>query len=321
MILVTGATGFIGRHLVERLCGEGHPVRCLVRRPPSPALPREAEIAQADLADGSGLEQALAGVEVVIHLAGVIKALSADGYYAGNREATANLASALAGRNIRLVHVSSLSAAGPSADGVPITEETEPHPVSIYGRSKLEGERMARQLQPDAVIVRPPVVYGPRDTGVFRILKSVSQGWALHIGARERRFSAVYVEDLVDGLLAAAFPSNRVGGRTYFMAHPEALSWSSLAEIAGRIMGLRPRVLRVPVLAAGAVGYVADFWSRLTRKPSIISRDKIAEARCANWTCDSGRAARELGWHARTPHQAGLAATLAWYKEAGWLKY
>jgi len=321
MILVTGATGFIGRHLVDRLCREGRPVRCLVRRASSAGLPAAAEVLEADLADGRGLEQALAGVDTVIHLAGVTKALSQEGYYAGNRQATATLAAALAGRSVRLVHVSSLAAAGPSLDGVPLDEGVEPHPVSIYGRSKLEGERMVQQLQPDAVIVRPPVVYGPRDTGVFRILKPVSRGWALQIGGGDHWLSVIYVDDLVDGLLAAAFPPAPVSGRTFFMAHPQPLSWNALAETAGRIMGLRPRLVRVPALAAEAVGYAADIWASLRRKPGIISRDKIAEARCANWTCDAGRAARELSWQARTSHQAGLAVTLAWYKEAGWLRY
>ena len=105
---------------------------------------------------------------------------------------------------MRLVHVSSLAAAGPSPDGTPLDEDALPHPVSHYGRSKLEGERVVREIKPDTVIVRPPVVYGPGDTGVFRILKSISRGWILQIGGGRRWFSAVYVDDLVDGLIRAA---------------------------------------------------------------------------------------------------------------------
>jgi nucleoside-diphosphate-sugar epimerase len=94
-----------------------------------------------------------------------------------------------------------------------------------------------------------------------------------------------------------------------------------LGAIAARIMSRKPRVLRVPVALANAVGYGAELWSRATRKPGIISREKIVEARCPSWTCDTRRAASELGFQAATPLEAGLAATLAWYKEAGWLQY
>jgi nucleoside-diphosphate-sugar epimerase len=86
-------------------------------------------------------------------------------------------------------------------------------------------------------------------------------------------------------------------------------------------MGRDPRVLRVPVAVAHAVGYSAEVWSRITRKPGIVSREKVAEAQCMSWTCDSGRAAAELGFQAATSLEDGLAETLAWYKEAGWLKY
>jgi nucleoside-diphosphate-sugar epimerase len=316
MFLVTGATGFIGSHLVEQLCASGLPVRALVRR-----VDRDwpCPTARCDLVTGRGLEDALNGVDTVIHLAGATKALAPEDFRLANVRAAANLARAVGKLPVRLVHVSSLAAVGPSPDGTPIDEDTLPHPVSHYGRSKLEGERVVREIKPDAVIVRPPVVYGPADTGVFRILKSISQGWTLQIGGGERRFSAVYVDDLVDGLIRAA--ANAPAGRTYFMAHPQPNSWTSLASAAARIMGVKARLVRVPLPAAYAVGFCAEIWSHVTRRPGIVSRDKIAEAQCAYWVCDSRRAAAELGWEAATSLAAGLARTLAWYKEAGWIRY
>ena len=319
MFLVTGATGFIGSHLVEKLCASGTPVRALVRR-----TDREwpCPTAVCDLATGSGLEEALLDVDTVIHLAGTTKALSPRDYYRGNVRAAANLARALAGRPVRLVHVSSLAAVGPGMGqaGVPVDEQTDPHPVSQYGLSKLEGERAVRALKPDAIIVRPPVVYGPRDTDVFHILKSLARGWSVQIGSGESRFSAVYVRDLVDGLIRAAAPDAPAGG-AYFMAHPEPNSWTGFASAAAGIMRIQPRSLRVPVPAAYAVAYCAEIWAQATRRPGIISRDKIAEAQYRSWICDSTRAAAELGWQAVTSLDAGLAETLAWYKEAGWIRY
>jgi nucleoside-diphosphate-sugar epimerase len=277
-------------------------------------------IVKGDLATGAGLDEALEDVDTVIHLAGAIKALQPDDYYAGNVRTTENLARRAAGRGIRFVHVSSLAAAGPAFGNAPVTEDDVPHPVSHYGKSKLEAEQVVRALLPDAVIVRPPVVYGPRDVDVFQMLQSVARGLCLQIAGGDRWFSAIYVDDLVAGILMAA-RAPQAAGRTYFLSHPKPHTWGDLAAIAGRVMNRKPLCLRVPVPAAFAVGWCAEMWARATGKPGIVSRDKIAEARCARWTCDAGRAARELGFDARTPLEDGLARALAWYKEAGWIKY
>jgi nucleoside-diphosphate-sugar epimerase len=319
MILVTGGTGFIGSHLLDKLSALGEPARCLLRRQARPRrLPAGIEAFYGDLTSGEGVEEAVRGADTVIHLAGVTKALAARDYYAGNVRATETLARALAGRGIRLIHVSSLAAIGPSRDGTPVDEDAQPRPLTHYGKSKLEAERTVRALAPDAIIVRPPVVYGPRDTDVFQLLRSISKGWMLEIAGGERWFSAIYVGDLVEGLLAA---SRGVPGRAYFLAHPQPVSWSELGAIAAGIMARRPRVLRVPPVVAYAVGCCAEVWSRITRQPGIISREKVAEALCRWWTCDTRRAAAELGFEARTGLAAGLAGTLAWYQEAAWLKY
>jgi nucleoside-diphosphate-sugar epimerase len=217
MILVTGGTGFIGSHLLERLSASGVPARCLLRPTKKPrSLPPGVEPAFGDLTTGQGLEDALPGVVTVIHLAGVTKALTTAEFYSVNVRATEILARALAGRSVRLVHVSSLAAIGPSNDGTPVTEDEPPHPLTHYGKSKLEAERVVRNLAPEAVIVRPPVVYGPRDTDVFQLLKSISQGLVLEISGGDRWFSSIYVDDLVDGLLAAA-QCPRAAGRAEYL--------------------------------------------------------------------------------------------------------
>jgi dihydroflavonol-4-reductase len=332
MILVTGGTGFIGSHLVERLLARGERVRALVRKPallnrgPLNKASAPLGVVRGDLVTGAGLAQSLNGVDTVIHLAGVTKALSAADYHAGNVTATENLARAIAEqkRPIRMVHVSSLAAIGPGADATPVAEDAAPRPITPYGKSKLEGERVVRALLPEAVIVRPPVVYGPRDTDVFQLLKSIRQGIVVQISGGDaggdRWFSAIYAMDLADGMIAAAGASG-AAGRTYYLAHSVAVSWNQLGAIAARIMGCSPRVVRVPVAAALGVGYCAELWSRLTRKPGIVSRDKVTEAECTYWICDTRRAKAEIGFAAPTNLEQGLASTLAWYREAGWLKW
>ena len=319
MILVTGGAGFIGSHLLDRLSAAGEPARALFRRS-SAQLPAGVEAVRGDLAEPAGLDDALRGVTTIFHIAGVTKALQPEDYYRGNMRATENLARAAAGRGIRFIHVSSLAACGPCVGEKAVDEMRELAPISHYGKSKLEAERVVRALIPDAVIVRPPIVYGPRDTGVYAIWKAVSQGVMLQIAGGERWFSMIYVDDLVDGLLAAARTPQACGG-VYFLSHPKLLNWNLLGEEAARLMQRRLRVVRVPVPAAYTVGWCAEIWSYVTRKPGMISREKVTEAICPRWVCDTSRAAEELGFHARTALAEGLPTTLAWYKEAGWLKY
>jgi len=321
MVLVTGGTGFIGTHLVRRLLGAGQAVRCLVRsQTRARSLPAGVEAVYGDLTTGSGLPQALRGADALIHLAGVTKAVAAADYYAGNTRATRNLAAATAGLGLRLVHVSSLAAIGPSLDGYPVTEDSEPHPLTHYGKSKLEAELAIRELSPQAVILRPPVVYGPNDRDVFQLLKSISRGIVLEIAGGERWFSVIYVKDLVEGILAT-LGTRGVEGRAYFLSHAKPVSWRQFGAIAARIMNKSPMVLRVPPTVAQVAGWGAEICSRIAGKPGIVSREKVAEALCRSWTCDIRRAAVELGFEASTSLEDGLAQTLPWYKEAGWLKY
>jgi nucleoside-diphosphate-sugar epimerase len=338
VILVTGGTGFIGSHLLDRLADAGEPVRALVRpqtaraqsaqpqtaRPQTlrgkTALPHGVEAVSGDLATGEGLTDAARGADTIIHIAGVLKALTPEDYYRGNTRATENLARVAAECGTRFVHVSSLAVCGPSPADGSVNEDSETRPMTHYGKSKLEAERILRSLLPQAVIVRPPVVYGPRDTGVFPFLKSIARGVELQIAGGERWFSAIYVRDLVDGILAAS-TSPRAPGRTYFLSHAQPVNWSHLGDATARLVGRKRLVLRVPVSAAYGIGYLAELWSALTRKPGMVSREKIDEATCARWVCDSRRAATELGFEAKTSLDAGLAETLAWYKEAGWVKY
>jgi len=316
-VLVTGSRGFIGGHLVKRLLACGMRVRCLVRNSKDAGASSETEIVAGDYLTGNGLREACAGIDIVFHLAGVTKALRRSDYNDGNARAAQSMALAAASVP-RFVHVSSLAAAGPSPDNEDLSEEADPHPVSAYGRSKLAGEQAVRRLLPGAVVVRPPVVYGPHDADVFEMIRSIARGFDLRIGRGDRWFSAIFVDDLVEGLLAAA-RCPAAAGRTYFLTHPEPVSWTRFTATAAKLLNRHPRTVVLPRVAAWAAGCLAEAWSRASRKPGIISRDKVCEAAYPRWTCSAERAGRELGFTAATPLETGLAATIAWYRENGWV--
>lgn len=327
LVLVTGGTGFVGSHLVERLVESGARVRCLVRETSSLRYLRAdaVELVYGDLATGRGLQAAVEGASIVFHVAGVTKANSEAAYFDGNLRGTEHLLRACepGSKELRrFVHVSSLAAVGPSPDGMPLGEDAEPRPLTWYGRSKLAAEAAVRasDLAPRAVILRPPVVYGQRDTDVFEIFRSISKGMMVLIGREESWFSYIHVQDLADGMLAAA-SSDAAAGRTYFLANPEPVSWTAFANTAASAMGRSVRFVRVPAGVAYGAGWCAEIVSWLRGKPGIISRQKVTEAKHRYWTCDAARARAELGFCAARPLPEGIAETLAWYKDAGWLAF
>lgn len=351
-VLVTGATGFVGSHLVERLVACGIPVRCLVRKTSSLRYLRAGavELFQGELATGEGLAAAVRDVETVFHVAGVTKAYTEAGYYDGNLRGTQGILRACersASPPRRFIHVSSLAAVGPSPNGSPLDEDAPTCPLTWYGRSKLAAEDAVRTsaLASTAVILRPPVVYGPRDTDVFEVFRAVAKGVMVLIGREESWFSYIHVEDLAEALLAAA-GLNGSGGNTpgrppelpdsplnagvspgfsdvptYFVANPEPVSWIQFAEAAASVMGRRVRFLHAPAGVAYAAGWLAEMASTLRGKPGILSRQKVIEATCRFWICNPSRARSELGWSAGRTLREGIANSLAWYKDAGWLTF
>jgi len=152
------------------------------------------------------------------------------------------------------------------------------------------------------------------------MLRTVASGWMAQIGTAPRRFSYIYVGDLVDGLIAAADRAS-AGGRVFYLANAAPVSWEEFGNMAARLMGRKLRTIAIPEKAAYALGMCAEWWTRISGTPGILSRDKVREACCAGWVCDSGRARRELGFCASTSLEEGLRRTLDWYKEAGWLKF
>ncbi len=325
-VLVTGATGFIGTALSERLAGRGDQVRALVR-PTSrtEALERlGAELALGDVGDPAALAAAVDGCHLVVHLAGAVKALRTSEFYRANGEGTRRVAEACAGaaRPPRLVYVSSLAAAGPARSGRPRREDDAPAPVSHYGESKLAGERAVRAVagRVEASIVRPPIVYGPRDRELMpQLLRMARLGVVLSVGPGEKRYSLVHVADLCDGILAAAERGGRVerdgAEGTYFLDGGPSHSWEEIALAACAAAGRRARVVRVPTLTSVAVAAGASLAAALTRKPSILSFDKLKELRQPAWTCTSERARRELGYAPRFPLTEGMADAVAWFRE------
>jgi nucleoside-diphosphate-sugar epimerase len=320
-VLVTGATGFVGSHLTEALLRQGAQVRTLVRSRDHlrwiDGL-QGVEFCTGELEDRPSLERAVAGVEVIYHVAGVIKARHAAEYEKVNAGGTSNLLDAAMNANLkRFVYVSSQAAVGPSTIDAPLDEEMPPRPITPYGASKLEGERRVRGSGLPFTIVRPPAVYGPRDADLFHFFKLAGRGVVPIPGFGVRKVSLIYVEDLVQGLLLAA-GHERALGRTYFLKSGDH-AWSQLAQGLRKVMG-RGRAVRIPVPVLWTVAIVGEAVSGIVGKAAALNRHKARELTQRAWLCSTQRAEKELDFAPRWPLERGLERTAKWYREAGWIK-
>jgi len=328
--LVTGATGFVGSHLVEALVRRGDEVTALVRSPGKAALLERlgVRLVSGDLHQADALAEAVRKQDVVYHVAGLVAARSGAEFFRVNCEGTQNLVAAVrrfGGSSVRLVMVSSLAAAGPAERGRPLTGNDPPRPVTPYGRSKLAAEEAVMSSDLDWRIVRPPVVYGPRDTEVFKVFRLARWGLVPVFGDGSQELSAVFGPDLAEALVAVGL-SPAARGRIYYACHPEIFTSRQFIEAVAAVLrdvGAAPapsvRVLPLPrLLARGALALTAAAaWA--AGKATILTPDKATEFFQPAWTADPGPLMQHTGWTPRHDLTLGLRATARWYLEHGWL--
>lgn len=336
-VLVTGGTGFIGDHLVRKLRERGDHVVALVRSPVRGKRLEDqgARLIQGDVTDFDSLRQAVAGASVVYHLAGITKAFTAQGYYDVNKAGVSNIARACAERDTPpvLLVVSSLAAVGPAGNGRLHEEGVQPRPVSLYGRSKLAGEKAAERYAGEVptTIVRPPIVFGEQDKACFEMFKTVERSGIHPVpGYLPRNYSMIHVEDLVQAIVLAAERGKRLCGGNgaagtagvgyYFAACDEHPTYYELGRLIGAALGRR-RTLTIPfatpvVRVVGAFGELAG---RVRGEPLVMNWDKAREATAGSWTCSPEKAKQELGFKVPCSLGERLCQTAKWYREAGWL--
>jgi nucleoside-diphosphate-sugar epimerase len=335
--LITGASGFLGTHLARALVAGGHHVTALVR-PTSECgelLALDVELAHGDVTQADTLVGAVAKADVVFHLAGLVKAFSLAEFLRVNEEGTRNLAEACAGRTTPpvLVAVSSLAAAGPSPDGRPRTEHDPVQPVSNYGLSKRAGELAATALADHVPlsIVRPPIVFGPRDSSLLPHFRSIARR-GLHAvpGSEPKRLSLIHVSDLVAALVAVAERGTRVPPASshdshdtpghYYVADDACPTFDELGHLIGRAVGrTRVRVLHTPRWLDFGAARLCEIVAHLRGRQGIFNVDKIREGFAGSWTCSSERIRGELAFAVGAPLEERMRQTGEWYRREGWL--
>jgi dihydroflavonol-4-reductase len=322
-VLVTGATGFVGSHLIEALADHGARLRALVRRTSVTAALESAgcDVVVSTFEEGdAALRAALHGVDVVFHLAAATYARDRAAYERANVGVTRALVAAAQAQPQppRLVYLSSMAAAGPSHGGAPVRATDAPRPLTTYGRTKLAGEAVvlaAGALRP--VVLRAPAVYGPGDRELLRFFRMAARGWVPLPAGPVRQLQLLHVADLVAALVRAATVPAAAG--VYHVADPRPYAWEEVARLVGDAVGRRPRIVRVPAGALRLAALLSEWGAAAAGGATIFNREKAEELLAPGWLCETEPAERVLSFRTSVPLAEGLAQTAAWYRAQGWL--
>jgi nucleoside-diphosphate-sugar epimerase len=324
-ILVTGASGFIGLHVVKTLLAQGVSVRCLVHKNSrlgfiKPFLP---ELMEGNLTSPETLKNAVQGIDAIVHSAGLKTAPSYQKFLEVNEDGCRNLYQVCAQYNPginRIVHISSLAALGPSRDGKPVTEEHLPTPISDYGKSKLAGQRVAESFMKELPmsILLPPAVYGPFDKDFFAYFRCVKRGIMPLLSGPDRFFSIIYIKDAVAAVLDCLTSAQAVG-KNFLLEDGCTQSWSSMAKIICTVIGKSPLKIILPVIIMRMVGLAGSLLARISGQAPLLNSDRIREFLEPAWVCSSKRIRQDIGFQTRYSLPQGARETTDWYRENGWL--
>jgi nucleoside-diphosphate-sugar epimerase len=326
-VLITGASGFIGYHLVKAAQEAGLEVHAAVR--PSSDVTRLKELnpifVHADFSSQESLTRLLenAGYSFIIHAAGATRAKSEKDYNLVNAEYTLHLAEAAlkAYKPLKkFVFMSSLAAVGPVSGTLDqITESTPPAPVTRYGKSKLLAETYLNAVKGlNITTIRPTAVYGPGEKDLFILFKTLSRRLDIYIGNNPQRLSFVYVKDLADATILAMM-NEEIGNHVYNISDGNAYDRYALADEFNELYERKALRLHVPYALIRMIATFLDFVYKSSRSAPVLSREKLNELTAPNWVTSINAAKKELNYQPRFNLKMGLAETIKWYKEHHWL--
>jgi nucleoside-diphosphate-sugar epimerase len=321
--LITGATGFIGSHLAEDLLKRGYEVTCLVRRTSNLQWLEglDVRLNEGDCSDKDSLQDCVKNQDYILHLAGLIKSNCKEDFYSINTKGTENIIEAVRQYNPeikRFVHLSSLSAFGPKTRNELPNEGCAPNPVSDYGKSKLKSETIVLKYSNilPVTILRPAVVYGPRDRGFFLLFKLIKKGFLPYWG--NGHTSLVYVDDLIKAILLTVEQENAIG-KIFFISDGIVYSNNEIIEEIASALNVKCLRIRLPRALLPVISFFCERISKIMGKTTMINSDKIKEVMYADWVCDITKARSELGFEPKVGIKQGIKWTADWYKIHRWL--
>lgn len=323
-ILITGASGFLGYHLIQSALRMGLDVTAGIRKSSSikhlHAFP--IKYAYPSLGNINALENELGDqqYDYIIHAAGLTRARKEEDFTEVNARYTHNIAKAAAKMKSlkKMVFISSLAAVGPldNMDGV-ITEHTTPQPITSYGRSKLQAEQALVAEDMPWLVLRPTAIYGPREKDIFIILRMIRHGLELYIGKSSQLLSFIHVEDVADVAVNALFSKQEK--EIYHLADGNSYDRYELAGITKSVLKNRTIQLHLPVGLVRSLAWTLEMSYDVFKKSPALNKEKIRELTASNWNCSIQKAMDELRFVPSYALQEGLTQTLQWYRQHQWL--
>ncbi|MCK4644043.1 NAD(P)-dependent oxidoreductase [bacterium] len=315
-VFITGATGFIGSHLVQALNSRGIRPDCMVRTEPKWLEGMDFTSVNCDSFVEPAAIRSIGHADAVFYLAGVTKADSYHDYVSGNFDAFTDFYDIAVkyGRNIKwLGYLSTMAVNRPNKDGSPLDEDSPLNPVSDYGRSKALAEEFLKQKSDfPTLILRLPGVYGPRDMDFLEYFRIVKKGMIPIVGTGEPQTSLIHVNDVVSALMRG-FEKKANG--LYYISDGIHYTFRKIGAISSKILKKRAVYVKIPAYIATLFAYVNENFGRA----NIISREKVKEMTAGNWTCNSSLAERDLDWKPVLRAEHGFEDTIAWYRKNGYL--
>ena len=320
-VLLTGASGFIGGRLRDALLSRGVDVIAIRRKGSPPA--RTGRSVEAGYDDVAVLERIVREEkpDYVFHVAGATKGVTYGDFARANVMPTENLLRALEKEHPalkRFVFVSSLAAYGPSTKDRALSESDVRRPIEFYGQSKLEAEHLVEGSKLAWTIVRPSGVYGPGDADYLQLFKEVASGRNVFFGNKDRWFSAIYVDDLIDATLRAS-SDERTVNKGYFVDDGRAVTWGEFQKAIVDASGRRAITLSLPEVTVGIAALFGEAASRLDGKPRLFNRQKAKMGAQEAWTCKSHALRSDTGWTPKVPMEEGVRRTFEWYRREKWV--
>jgi nucleoside-diphosphate-sugar epimerase len=323
--LVTGATGFTGGHLARGLLARGHSVRVLVREADQARELQGAgfDVAMGDIRDQSAVSSALRNVDVVYHIAAIYRqaGVTTATYRAVNATAVGEIIEAASRNGVkRVVHCSTVGVHG-NIEHPPANEDAPLRPGDVYQNTKLEGEQIARETGTrtgiEVTIVRPSGIYGPGDRRLLKLFGGVARRRFPMLGSGEIYYHLTYIDDLVEGFrLCGELPA--AANRTYILAGGEVTTLNELVKLTAEVAGVDPPRVHFPVWPVWTAAALCEaLCVPLGIEPPLYRRrvDFYTKSRAF----DISRARRELGYAPQVGLRDGIARTLAWGREHGWI--
>jgi nucleoside-diphosphate-sugar epimerase len=330
-VVVTGANGFIGSHVVDKLIKKGYDVEIISRKNSDLSNLEEhikinkIKINECNFSDIDSLANAVSGSDYIYHIGGAVAAKNWEGYKSANVDATTNLIEAALKTTpnlLKFLFVSSQTAAGPSmALNKPKTELDEMNPISQYGKSKkLAEEEVAKYYNrlPIAT-VRPPAVFGPRDKAILDVFKTVNSGLGAMIGFDKKYVSLINCFDLADGIILAA-ESEKSIGQKYFISSDEFYTWDYLIPLIGEKLNKKFVLkIKLPHSLVKGLGLTSEKVGNFFGATPVFNYEKANDFIQSYWTCSIDKAKSELNYQPKIKIDEGIEITVDWYKKHKWL--